>query len=177
MDVSGFARVSALPAKCLPFFLKGCLGGRKRRLYGYTFFLHLSRYILFVWSKQCVHALYPLFVCPKMLLRAGQSLMVTKSNARRSNGSRLCSSHTRTPGLAQNCKSFSTNGLRYTSMSLLGCIYLIAGFCFVPKQRYPRGPVRSSYSDIQDQEVLDSLSDRPWKEKKGWNANGPLSIL
>nr|QWV60989.1 hypothetical protein RF15 [Syringodium isoetifolium] len=28
--------------------------------------------------------------------------------------------------------------------------------CFVPKQRYPRGP-----SDIHDQEVLDSLSDRP----------------
>ena len=31
--------------------------------------------------------------------------------------------------------------------------------CFVPKQRYPRGG--SSYSDIHDQEVLDSLSDRP----------------
>ena len=33
--------------------------------------------------------------------------------------------------------------------------------CFVPKQRYPRGG--SSYSDIHDQEVLDSLSDRPLK--------------
>ena len=31
--------------------------------------------------------------------------------------------------------------------------------CFVPKQRYPRGGL--SYSDIHDQEVLDSLSDRP----------------
>ena len=41
--------------------------------------------------------------------------------------------------------------------------------CFVPKQRYPRGGL--SYSDIHDQEVLDSLSDRPWKEKEGWNAN------
>ena len=29
----------------------------------------------------------------------------------------------------------------------------------------------SSYSDIHDREVLDSLSDRPWKEKEGWNAN------
>lgn len=33
---------------------------------------------------------------------------------------------------------------------------------------------RSSYSDIHDQEVLDSLSDRPWKEKEGWNANKRL---
>ena len=47
--------------------------------------------------------------------------MVTKSNARRSNSSPLCSSQTRTPGLAHNCKSSSTNGLRYTSMSLPGC--------------------------------------------------------
>jgi len=39
----------------------------------------------------------------------------------------------------------------------------------IPKQRYPRDG--SSYSDIYDQEVLDSLSDRPWKEKEGWNAN------
>jgi hypothetical protein len=68
-----------------------------------------------------VHALYPLFVCPERLLRVGQSLMVIKSNARRSNGSCLCSSLARTPGLAYNCKSSSTNGLRYTSMSLPGC--------------------------------------------------------
>lgn len=46
--------------------------------------------------------------------------------------------------------------------------------CFVPKQRYPRGG--SSYSDIHDQEVLDSLSGRPWKEKEGWNANGRLLL-
>src|SRR4051812_47228413 len=73
-------------------------------------------------SKQCVRALYPLFVCPERLLRAGQSLMVTNSNAHMSNSSCLCSSHTRTPGLAHNSKSSSTNGLRYTSMSLLGCL-------------------------------------------------------
>jgi hypothetical protein len=110
-----------LPLKCLPFFFKGCLGGRKQWLYGYTFFLHLSRYILSVWSKQCVHALYLLFDCPEMLLRAGQWLMVTKSNAQRLNSSCLCSSHTRTPGSAHIYKSSSTNGLRYTSMSLSGC--------------------------------------------------------
>jgi hypothetical protein len=48
--------------------------------------------------------------------------MVMKSNACRSNGSYLCSSHARTPGLAHNCKSSSTNGLGYTSMSLPGDI-------------------------------------------------------
>src|SRR3954447_23812022 len=69
-----------------------------------------------------MHALYPLFVYPESLLRAGQSLMVTESSARRSNSSYLCSSHTRTPGLAHNCKSSSINGLRYTSMSLSGCL-------------------------------------------------------
>jgi hypothetical protein len=68
-----------------------------------------------------VHALYPLFVCPERFLRAGQSLMVTKSNARRSNAFCLCSSHACKPVLAQNYKSSSTNGFRYTSMSLPGC--------------------------------------------------------
>lgn len=38
----------------------------------------------------------------------------------------------------------------------------------------PRGG--SSYSDIHDQETLDSLSGRPWKEKEGWNANRPLLL-
>src|SRR5215218_6588251 len=80
-----------------------------------------SKYLLSVSSKQCVHALYPLFVCPEMLLRAGQSLMVTNNNARRSNSCSVCSSHTRTPGSAHNSKSSSTNDLRYTSMSLPGC--------------------------------------------------------
>src|SRR3989337_1628429 len=69
-----------------------------------------------------MHALYPLFVCPERLLRAGQSLMVTNSNARRSNSSWLCSSHTCTPFISHNYKSSSTNGLRYTSMSLPGCL-------------------------------------------------------
>jgi len=47
---------------------------------------------------------------------------------------------------------------------------------FVPKERYPRGG--SPYSDIHDQEeeVLDSLSDRSWKEKEGWNANRRLLL-
>src|SRR3954468_18332244 len=88
----------------------------------YTFLLQLGKYILLVSSKQCMHALYPLFVCPERLLRAGQSLMVTNSNDRRSNSFCLCSSHTRAPGLAHNSKSSSTNGLRYTSMSLPGCL-------------------------------------------------------
>src|SRR4051812_17205046 len=86
----------------------------------YTFFLQLSRYILSVSAKQCVHAWYPLFVCPERLLRARQSLMVTKSKACRSNSSFLCSSHTRTSFAFQNYKRSSTNGLRYTSMSLPG---------------------------------------------------------
>src|SRR5215216_5550929 len=117
----GLHRLSASPLKCLPFFLRMCMGGRKRRFPGYTFFLHLSKYILSVSFKQCVHALYPLFVCPEMLLRAGQSLIVMNNNARRLNSSCLFSFHTRTPCPCHNCKSSSTNGLRYTSMSLSGC--------------------------------------------------------
>lgn len=35
---------------------------------------------------------------------------------------------------------------------------------------------RTTSSDIHDQEVLDSLSDRPWKEKEGWNANRRLLL-
>src|SRR4051812_9442439 len=73
-------------------------------------------------SKQCVHAWYPLFVCPERLLRAGQSLMVTNSNAFRLNSSCPCSSHIRTPFPFHSCKSSSTNGLRYKSMSLPGCL-------------------------------------------------------
>jgi hypothetical protein len=38
-----------------------------------------------------------------------------------SNSCCLRLSHSHTPGLAQNCKSSSTNGLSYTSMSLPGC--------------------------------------------------------
>ena len=34
----------------------------------------------------------------------------------------MCSSHARTPVPFHSCKSSSTNGLRYTSMSLLGCL-------------------------------------------------------
>ena len=76
--------------------------------------------MLSVSSKQWVHARYPLFVCPKRLLNAGQSLMVTNNNARRLKISCLSSSHTSTPSSFQSCKRSSTNGLRYTSMSLQG---------------------------------------------------------
>ena len=69
-----------------------------------------------------MHAWYPLFVCPERLLRAGQSLMVTNSNTCRLNSSCLCSSHVRTPFPSHSCKSSSTHGLRYTSMSLPGCL-------------------------------------------------------
>ena len=118
----GFGWIFAKPLKCLPFFLNACLSERHLRCPGYTFFLHLSNRILSVSFKQWVHALYPLFVCPERLLRAGQSLMVTNNNARRSNSFCSCSSHTRTPGLSYSCKSSSTSGLRYTSMSLPGCL-------------------------------------------------------
>ena len=56
------------------------------------------------------------------IIGAGQSLMVTNSNACRLNSSCLCSSHVRTLFPFHNCKSSSTNGLRYTSMSLPGCL-------------------------------------------------------
>src|SRR3954468_7256720 len=78
--------------------------GRKKLTMSQVHILIASKYILAVPSKQCVHALYPLFVCPERLLRAGQSLMVTNNNARRSNSSYLFSSHTRTPGLATTVK-------------------------------------------------------------------------
>jgi hypothetical protein len=117
----GFLRWSAFPLKCLPFFLKGCLIERNRWCPGYTFILYLSKYILSVSPKQCVHALSPWYVCLERLLRAGQSLMVTNNNAHRSNSSRFCSSHTHTPSLCHNYKSSSTNGLRCTAMSLPGC--------------------------------------------------------
>src|SRR3954469_20099743 len=106
----------------------------------YTFFLQLSRYILSVSAKQCVHAWYPLFVCPERLLRADQLLMVTNSNACRSNSSCSFSSHTHTPLPFHSCKSSSTNGLRYTSMSLPGCLGpwmstgIIMNFCFMHNQ-------------------------------------------
>src|SRR6185312_9701742 len=86
-----------------------------------TTFLQFFRYKLSVSSRQRVHAWYPLFDCPDRLLSAGQSLMVTKSNARRSKFSCLYSSQTRTPSSFHSSKSSSTNGLRYTSISLPDC--------------------------------------------------------
>src|SRR5664279_4229 len=66
----GFVRLSASPLKCLPpLFLTGCCCERNRRCPKYTFLF--PKCILSVSPKQCVHALYPLFDCPEMLLRAG----------------------------------------------------------------------------------------------------------
>ena len=86
----------------------------------YAHFLQRVNHILSVSSKQCVHALYPLFDCPDRLLRAGQSLMVMNNNVRRLKSSCLYSSHIHTHSRHSN-KSSSTNGLKYTSMSFLGC--------------------------------------------------------
>jgi hypothetical protein len=93
----GFVRWSTFPLKCLPFFRTWCLMGRNRRWSMYTTFLQWVKYILSVSSKQCVQALYPLFVCPDRLLRAGQSLMVTNNNAHRFKFSCRCTSHIHTP--------------------------------------------------------------------------------
>ena len=87
-----------------------------------TTFRHFFKNIPLMSSKQCVHALYPLFDCPERLLRAGQSLIVTNNNAHRSKCSYLCSSHTRTPGLFHKSRSSSTSDLTYTSLSLQGCL-------------------------------------------------------
>ena len=113
---------SALPFKCLSFFLRGWFIGRNRRWTRYMTFQHCFNNIPLMSLKQCMHALYPLFDCPKRLLRAGQSLIVTNNNARRSKCSYLRSSHTRTPSLFHKSRSFSISGLRYTSMLLPGCL-------------------------------------------------------
>src|SRR6185436_7604046 len=87
----------------------------------YTTFLQGVNHILSVSSKQCVHALYPLFECPDKLLKESQSLIVTNSNTRRLKFSCLYSSDIRTPSSPQSNKSSSTNGFRYTSISFPGC--------------------------------------------------------
>ena len=128
---------------CLAFemlaFLSTLMVGRKKSTMAHVHILHAASQIciLSVSSKQCVHAWYPLFVCPERLLRASQSLMVTNSNTLRLNSSCLCSSHVHTPFSFHSYKSSSTNGLRYTSMSLPGCLGLwmrtgiIMNFCFM----------------------------------------------
>ena len=111
---------------------------KKSTIFRYTIFLHFSKCVPLVLSKQCVHALYPLFDCPEMLLSAGQSLMVTNNNARRSNSLCSCSSHTRTPGLCHSCQSSSTSGLSYTSMSLPGCLGPWMGTGIIMNFRFTR---------------------------------------
>ena len=105
----------------LALFHTACLMGRNWRWPMYTIFLQWVNHILSVSSKQCVHALYPLFECLDKLLRAGQSLIVTNNNACRLKFSCLYSSHIRTPSLRQSNKSSWANGLRYISVSFLGC--------------------------------------------------------
>ena len=102
----------------------------------YTHFLRCVNHILSVSSKQCVQALYPLFDCPNRLLRAGQSLMVTNNNARRLKSSCLYSSHIRTPFLCHSNNSFSTNGLKYTSMSFPGCFGPGISICIMMNFRF-----------------------------------------
>src|SRR6185369_5492279 len=58
--------------------------------------------------------------CPESFASAGQSLMHTKSKARRLKDSCLYSSHTRTPSSCQSIKRSSIKGCRNTSMSLPG---------------------------------------------------------
>ena len=111
--------VIRLTFEMLAFLSYGMPSWKNRRCPRYTFFLQLAKYILSVSSKQCMHARYPLFVCPERLLRAGQSLMVTNSNAFRSNSSPMCSSHARTPVPFHSCKSSSTNGLINVVVGLL----------------------------------------------------------
>ena len=108
----GLVRWSAFPLKCLPFFLTGWFAGRNRQWPRYTTFRHFFKNTPLISPKQCVHALYPLFDCPKRLLRAGQSLLVTNNIARRSKCSCLYSSHTRTPSLFHKMRSSSISGLR-----------------------------------------------------------------
>ena len=66
--------------------------------------------------------------------------MVTNNNRCRSNSSCSFSSHTRTPFPFHSRKSSSTNVLRYTSMSLPGCLGpwmstgIIMNFCFMHNQ-------------------------------------------
>jgi hypothetical protein len=118
---SGFVWWSVLPLKCLPLFLRAWFNRRNQRWPMYTTFRYFFKNITSRSSKQCAHALYPVFDYPKRLLRANQSLIVTNNNARRSKCSYLYSSHTHMPMVLHNYKSFSTNGLRYTSMLFLGC--------------------------------------------------------
>ena len=70
-------------------------------------------------SSACMHYIPYLIVLKVYLELANHSLLC--NNARRSKCSCLCSSYTRTPDLFHKSKSSSSSGLRYTSMSLLGC--------------------------------------------------------
>jgi hypothetical protein len=117
---------------------RGGMRGQKNQVVGvcYLEIEDLSKYTFLLSTKQCVHALYLFFVYPERLLRAWQSLMVTKSNARRLNDFCLCSSRTRTPFLSHNCKSYSTNGLRYTSMSFPSCFGPWMRTCIIMNFRF-----------------------------------------
>jgi hypothetical protein len=116
--VQGFLRFTPTPSKCfIPSSLNGYLGERNRRWLKYTTFLLYLTYVLQVSSKIYVRAWNPLFF-PGRLPSVGQSLMVTNNNAHRLMVSFLSSSHTCTHFSSHNVLRSSTNGLRYTSMSL-----------------------------------------------------------
>ena len=116
--------VLCLTFKMLAFLSQGVIQWKKSMMAHVHDLSIFFKNILSMSSKQCVHALYPLFDCPERLLRASESLIVMNNNARRSKCSCLYSSHTHTPVLLHKSRSSSTNSLRYTSISLLGCFGL-----------------------------------------------------
>ena len=83
-SVARLGQVVCLPFKMLAFLSYGWFAGRNRRWPRYMTFRYFFKNIPLMSLKRCVHALYPLFDCPERLLRAGQSLIVTNNNARRS---------------------------------------------------------------------------------------------
>ena len=92
--------------------------GRKHQWRRYTHFFELYSHILSVSSKQWTQFFSPL-LCPDRQRSAGRSLIVTNNMTRRVKYSRLYSSQMSTPWDQSSLRS-STNGLRYTSMSLPG---------------------------------------------------------
>ena len=76
--VARLGQVVCLPFKMLAYLSYGVICRKKSTMAKVhdlsTFFKNTP----LISPKQCVHALYPLFDCPERLLRAGQSLIVTK---------------------------------------------------------------------------------------------------
>lgn len=143
----GLVQRSSFCSKCLPFFRNGWLEIRNQWWPMYTTCLQCFIYVLSVLSIQWVQALYPLFDCSDKLLCAGQSLMLTNSNSCRLNYSCLSSSYTGTPSFFPGSFRCSSNGLRYTTMSLPGCSW--------------HWIICTSASCIAKGEVVDTHGNRP----------------